>query len=90
MDKIGVRDDENFIYILAEDHTGRSIGYHCDGAIEYDGKQYYAIRMLWTGDNEDLWSTIGFLGVSSDGNEIYEMYEHNDKYYLGDFITLTY
>ena len=83
---IGERDDESFILQMAEIHTGRSIGYRCDGAIEYNSKQYYVICMLWTGDYDTTWSTISFLGVSADGNEIYELHANDGVYSLGKLI----
>lgn len=75
---IGTKDDENFMFQVAEIHTGNDIGYRCDGAFESDDKQYYIISMLWTGANDSTWSTIGSLGVSSDGDEIYEVIVHGD------------
>jgi len=83
---IGEIDDEKFIFQMAEIHTGRRIGYRCDGAMECSAEQYYIIRMLWTGDNDTIWSTIGFLGASADGNEIYEIHSHAGTYSLGKLI----
>ena len=78
---VGEKDDESFMFQLAEAHTGRDISYQIDGAVEFDGTEYYIIRMLWTGDEENVWSTIGHLGVSAEGNEIYEVTCHSDDTY---------
>ena len=78
---LGEKDDENFIFQLAEVHTGRNIGYRCDGAVEYNEKQYYIVCVLWS-DNEDIvWSTIGFLGVAANGNEIHDALRNSDGTY---------
>ena len=78
---IGTKDDEHFMFQMAESHTGNHIGYRCDGAIEYDGKQYYVLRMLWSSVNDSVWSCIGFLGVSTNGNNICVLIEHSDGSY---------
>ena len=75
---IGIKDDENFMFQMAEKHTGRDIGYRCDGAFESDGKQYYILCMLWSNNDDSVWSSIGFLGVSSYGDKIHELFVHSD------------
>ena len=78
---VGVEDDESFMFQLAEVHTKRDVGYQIDGAAEFDGIEYYIVRMLWSGNEENNWSTIGHLGVSAGGNEIYEVTCHSDDTY---------
>ena len=78
---IGTKDDEKFILHIAEERTGREIGYRCDGAIEYADRQYYVLCIMWSNRDDINWSSIGLLGVSSDGNNIYELIEHSDGSY---------
>jgi len=78
---LGEKDDENFILQLAEVHTGRNIGYRCDGTIECNGNQYYIICILWSDNDDIVWSTIGFLGISANGSEIYDAFRHKDETY---------
>ena len=76
---VGKTDNETFTFLMSETHTGRKIGYRCDYAVEWKGKQYYIVCVLWPGEQENHWSAIGYLGVSSDGTEIYEVIVHTDE-----------
>lgn len=77
----GDKDDEGFIFMPAEEHTGRKIGYRPDGAVQNDNRQYYMVSMLWTGEGESVWSTIGSFAVSADGTEIYELLRRGENVY---------
>lgn len=84
---LGVKDNESFMLKLAEEHTGRNIGYRCDGAVESNGVDYYIVCMLWSEDEDVLYSTIGYVGVSAAGDEIYEVFEHSDgSYSFGELL----
>jgi len=77
---LGVKDDENSIFKMGEVHTGYSITYLCEAAVEYKGIQYYAMRVMWDPDSP-VWSTIGFLFVSASGDEIFDGIQHSGGTY---------
>ena len=64
--------------------NGFILGYRCDARIECNGTQYYVITMSWLVD-DNHWSYIGELMISTNGNQIYSgTIDYDGNYYLDE------
>ncbi len=66
-----------------DDETGFEISYRLIGAGEYEGEQYYILRMEWLVDNNH-WSYIGDLAVSAKEDKIYDTHCRDEDCTLSD------
>lgn len=81
-EKIGTKDDGTFMFQPAVKPTGRNIGYNCETAGEYMGQQYFIVRIMWTNAEDSVWSTIGYICVSTDGKQICNVLENGSEEFL--------
>ena len=76
----GDKHNENSTFGMSEGPRGIPMSYLSEAAVEYKGTKYYCMRVMWL-PHESTWSTIGFLLVSADGNEIHSGMRHSDGTY---------
>ena len=64
--------------------NGFKLGYRCDARVKCNGIQYYVITMSWLVD-DNHWSYLGEILVSTKGNQIYSgTIDNEGNYYLAE------